>query len=418
MNKIRFLTIIIIGILQPSYAQLQFKDSTDAYNYWANRGIVEIVYSYMLDQKDLTSIEEEGRKLYSTKFIEKNFFNIDSVSDFLNKNSWLNTKNMVLHPLTINLKNRKNLNQSFFEIKSAKGDIYSSENWEITKNKIIDEYNLSLRRSIITEKPERTPKVESTVSTREPKRINWVIVRNNTLIFFLGFIIGCWLIYIISKLNIYSILHNEKETYLKELNENKIKYIFSYIGLIFILKNHKDQYKKEKENQFQKTADSSVLLNKIYNLEKEKEELLAKNIDLGKKIEDYNTGKQSIDNITKGNNTSNVQPKKLHKLYFSMPESDGSFQMSNGESSNDGKKFFMIEYEPESSKGELFFLTSDRDQRAINRLESFLKPVCEIQNISSATNATKIELIQSGKVYLSNNQWIIVPEKKIKLKLY
>lgn len=418
MSKIRFLTIIIIGILQPSYAQLQFKDSTDAYNYWANRGIVEIVYSYMLDQKDLTSIEEEGRKLYSTKFIEKNFFNIDSVSDFLNKNSWLNTKNMVLHPLTINLKNKKNLNQSFFEIKSAKGDIYSSENWEITKNKIIEEYNLSLRISIITEKPEITSKVESTVSTREPKRINWVIVRNNTLIFLLGFIIGCWLIYIISKLNIYSILHNEKETYLKELKENKIKYIFSYIGLIFILKIHKDQYKKEKENQFQKTSDSSVLLNKISNLEKEKQELLAENIDLGKKIEDYNTGKQSIDNITKGNNTSNVQPKKLHKLYFSMPESDGSFQMSNGESSNDGKKFFMIEYEPESSKGELFFLTSDRDQRAINRLESFLKPVCEIQNISSATNATKIELIQPGKVYLSNNQWIIVPEKKIKLKLY
>jgi len=107
MSKIRFLTIIIIGILQPSYAQLQFKDSTDAYNYWANRGIVEIVYSYMLDQNDLTSIEEEGRKLYSTKFIEKNFFNIDSVSDFLNKNSWLNTNNMVLHPLTINLKNKK-----------------------------------------------------------------------------------------------------------------------------------------------------------------------------------------------------------------------------------------------------------------------------------------------------------------------
>jgi len=418
MSKIRFLTIIIIGILQPSYAQLQFKDSTDAYNYWANRGIVEIVYSYMLDQNDLTSIEEEGRKLYSTKFIEKNFFNIDSVSDFLNKNSWLNTNNMVLHPLTINLKNKKNLNQSFFEIKSAKGDIYSSENWEITKNKIIDEYNLSLRRSIMREKPEITPKVESTVSTREPKRINWVIVRNNTLIFLLGFIIGCWLTYIISKLNIYSILHNEKEIYLKELKENKIKYIFSYIGLIFILKNHKDQYKKEKENQFQKTSDSSVLLNKISNLEKEKEELLAENIDLGKKLEDNNIGKQSIDNNTKGNNTSNVPPKKLHKLYFSMPESDGSFQISNGESSNDGKKFFMIEYEPESSKGDLFFLTSDRDQRAINRLESFLKPVCEIQNISSATNATKIELIQPGKVNLSNNQWIIVPEKKIKLKLY
>jgi len=110
--------------------------------------------------------------------------------------------------------------------------------------------------------------------------------------------------------------------------------------------------------------------------------------------------------------------KNVKKIFFSMPENNGSFQMVNGQSSNDGKKYFRIEYNESSNQGELFFLSSDRDQRAINRLESYLKPVCDIENISNSTAATKISLIQSGRVSLMNDTWVIDPNNKIKIKLY
>ncbi len=110
--------------------------------------------------------------------------------------------------------------------------------------------------------------------------------------------------------------------------------------------------------------------------------------------------------------------KSIRKIYFSMPDTNGSFQISNGDPSNDGRKYFRIEFVDSSNRGELFYIPSERDQKAINRLEKFLKPVCDIENISNAVTATKIELIQSGKVSLINDNWIIDQNNKIKIKLY
>lgn len=108
----------------------------------------------------------------------------------------------------------------------------------------------------------------------------------------------------------------------------------------------------------------------------------------------------------------------LRSIYFSMPSSDGSFQISHGATSNDGKKYFRIEFEESSTEGMLFYITGDRDQRAINRLESYLKPVCIIKNITNAGTASKIKLIQSGKVSRVNDRWIIDVNNKTKIELY
>ena len=47
MNKIVLFIIILTGFVQVSLAQIQFKDSTEAYNYWAKRGIIEATYAYI-----------------------------------------------------------------------------------------------------------------------------------------------------------------------------------------------------------------------------------------------------------------------------------------------------------------------------------------------------------------------------------
>ena len=167
--------------------------------------------------------------------------------------------------------------------------------------------------------------------------------------------------------------------------------------------------------------DSTNLERKVSQLEREKQVLLDENIELGKKIELLQPKKQSIEPKKNSVNPTsyNSQPQRqLTKAYFSMPSGDGSFQISNGEPLNDGKKYFRIEFEEFSNRGELFYIPSERDQKAINRLESFLKPVCDIENISNASTATKIELIQSGKVSLINDSWVIDTNNKIKIKLY
>jgi hypothetical protein len=100
-----------------------------------------------------------------------------------------------------------------------------------------------------------------------------------------------------------------------------------------------------------------------------------------------------------------------------MPESDGRFIVDNGESSNDGRKYFRIDYAEGTEIGELYYISGERDKRAINRLESYLKPVCDIENIENADSATNIEFIKPGKVDLRNYRWVIDSDNKAKIKL-
>ena len=51
MNKIISLMIILLGIVQTTFAHPEFKDDNEVYNYWAKRGIIEAIYAYMQDYK-------------------------------------------------------------------------------------------------------------------------------------------------------------------------------------------------------------------------------------------------------------------------------------------------------------------------------------------------------------------------------
>jgi len=125
-----------------------------------------------------------------------------------------------------------------------------------------------------------------------------------------------------------------------------------------------------------------------------------------------------IASISELDRTVEHTKRKLSTIYFTMPASDGSFEISNGETFNNGKKYYRIEFEEFSTFGELYFIPSDKDQRAINRLETYLKPVCIVKNIANSKSTTKIKLIKPGKVYRSNDRWVIDPNNKTKIELY
>ena len=459
MNKIATFIIILIGFVQVSIAQTQFKDSTEAYNYWAKRGIIEATYAYLQDY--ILTVGEEKAKaeiVGKNKYLETFIQDIDSkkelpsfaqISKLLNENSWSGAEKKLFIPLKTNFENKKILNERFFNTtKPGSEDLVTvipgqnnlNKHWNAKIKEILSKYNeslLSLKKeepTVVESKPESvnventTPKPEKELpegnSERNPKQIPWKTFLLYGSLFIIGIIVGGILIFIIIKTKIKSIVNEEdKRKYNDYLHAaNNSPYLFGYLRVVYFLHKQKDKYKKENESVNQNNGSRvGELERKISQLEKEKKDLLDENIELGKKLEQESVQKdenQAESNSIRSQGFNSQPSNKITKLYFSMPEGDGSFQLLNGEPSNDGKKYFRIEFEDSSTKGELYYLSGDRDQRAINRLESYLKPVCEIENITNSSSATKIEVIQAGKVTLINDSWVIDPENKIKIKLY
>lgn len=459
MNKKTILFIILTGFVQASIAQIQFKDSTEAYNYWAKRGVIEATYSYMQDY--VVTVGEANAKpeiVGKNKYLETFIQDIDSkeelpsftqISKLLNENSWSGAEKKLFNPLKTNFENKKILDKRFFNTtKPGSEDLVTlipgqnnlNKHWNAKIKEILSKYNeslLSLKKeeakvvesnpkpnNFENNQPQSEIKQSEVKSNRNPKQIPWKTFLLYGSIFIIGILIGGILIFIITKNKIKSIVNEEdKRKYNDYLHAaNNSPYLFGYLRVVYFLHKQKDKYKKENESVIQNN-DSRVgeLERKISQLEKEKKDLLDENIEIGKKLEQESIQKdenQAESHSVRSQDFNSQPSKNITKLYFSMPEADGSFQLSNGEPSNDGKKYFRIEFEDSSTKGELFYLSGDRDQRAINRLESYLKPVCEIENITNSSTATKIEVIKSGKVTIVNNSWVIDPENKIKIKLY
>lgn len=426
MSRLKVFILLIIGFAQISFGQIQPNDSTEAYNYWAQRGVIEAIYSYMEDYvvtvgDKITNQEKSGKENYFKKFVEKinseePLPTFDVIGSFLKENDWSKTENLILLPLKEKIKKKDPLNKDFF-------NFYNGNNLLTTGESIISRYEESLK-TIKERQDSVSPQIESQVSTtdREEESSNNVIIWFGLIliilgIFILGFLIGSFFIYILSKKNIYSILKIEKDDYHVSLSDENKKFAFKYIGIVYILRKHKDKYKNEVKN-IRKENENLKL--ELKYLKEEKNNILKEKIELGKKIKstrienksNYIEQKPSQEIIT----TEQVNHSK--KIFFSMPNSDGSFQVSNSEPENDGSKYFKIEFEESSNQGELYYLPSERDKKAINRLEAFLKPVCDISNIVNSASATKIELIQKGEVSLVNDKWVIDTNNKVKIKLY
>ncbi len=450
--KILFPLIFLVGIANILFAQPQINDSIEAYNYWSKRGIIEAIYAYMQDLQDVRNLnqkEEAGKNDFNEQYIEKisnasvteinNQFN--SLSAFLLKSNydWKSCEKTIFQPMkkqsdNLDLSNndlnllfnltRKDKNGSdipidFIGDKNG-NDLNKRLNWIKTKDRITSNYASALEK--LDEKTETQepvvsqPIVEEKQNVRDPanrhnkkSNVDWLKWIRYFGIFLIGLLLGGSLVFFISKREIYSILDFEKKKYLSELKFSGKTFIFKYVGLVYLLKErknfHKNESKKNKED--------------IESLNEQNNKLVKEHSTL-KQVNDASTKQaQSVeDKQSSTQEWSFEKPQKTkQKLFFSMPDNDGKFIIDNGVTSNDGSKYFRIEFFEDSENGELFFIPSERDKRAINRLESYLKPVCEIENIANAENATHIEFLSPGKVISRNNSWIIESDKRVKIKL-
>lgn len=464
MNKIVTFIIILIGFVQVSFAQIQFKDSTEAYNYWAKRGVIEVVYAYMEDYiiavgEAKATTEIVGKDKYFEEFLkdidsEENLPDFAQISTFLKNNSWKECEKTVFQPLKKQVENAIDL-ESLFSLKredkngneipidfiggETGNNLNKSEQWKEKTTEIYLKYNKSLsvfnkeepkvientsepfnfkNKVFLLVKKQLKSKLEP-----NPNQILWNDLLMYASFLIIGILIGGCLILLITKRKIKSIINKGNEgKYDNYLNaQNDSWFLFGYLRVVSFLQKQKDKYKNESESASPNNSNEiGGLEQKVFQLEKEKKELFDKNIELGKEFEQKSIQKiegEAERHIVKTESFSNQPPKQITKIYFSMPEGDGSFKVIDGEPSNDGRKYFEIAFKELSNIGEIYYLSSQRDNRAINQMEDFLKPVCDIENITNSSTSTKIKLIHSGKVTLINDSWVIDPENKIKIVL-
>jgi len=108
---------------------------------------------------------------------------------------------------------------------------------------------------------------------------------------------------------------------------------------------------------------------------------------------------------------------KLSTVYFSIPDSEGCFSVEEQKESYDEyENWYKIEHNQNDNIGKLFYIPGIMDLRAIENIDFYLNPVCEIQNIMNRKNVTKIEMLEPGEVYLSGNTWKINKTKPVKIK--
>lgn len=458
LNKILILFAILISESVSLIAQPSLNDSSKVYQYWAKRGIIEMVSAYMDDYleavKDFgkSSIEKQGAKSFNDVFIKnienKSIREIDSTfkifSKFLVKNNWQAAEKNLFIPLQERYNSSKFIDKSFFEVNKPSSNDRSTiipghknmmKNWNEVQSRIIKSYNKNLQElsnqsiskvdspkqailnsdAVITN---NTYKAGNRIRPNNSNNYNWF----NLIIYFLAlcsaFLLGCYVVYQISKTQIFSILNKEEEFYLDEILKSRKRYLFIYIALVEKLKERKDDYKRKLDN-FNKKGNIKGNENniiKIPNLLKTKEKLEKENLHL---IDNKSQLESPFDPQIKENHNELKQNEALNSIiFFTIPESDGSFIIEKGESSNDGRKLYRIEYLKNTINGQLYFISSDQDKRAINRLESYLKPVCEIENILLSASANKIELVNPGAVVLISDRWVIDLNSKVKIKLY
>ena len=270
-----------------------------------------------------------------------------------------------------------------------------------------------------------------TVTFGQAGKINipgWAWIAGGTL---LGFIAGAALIYIYSRVKIFSILRNEKRKYLNDLNYDSeqtlfVRKCFSYAGIVAMLKKSKDE-------------KSEIILKKnleLRELKERNEDLRAEYAQKEKALKNRQVINESP--LTPGTppvsppvsqpvrpgapqasqpvRQEAVPPVKT-EIFFTIPESDGTFKSVNAKSVQEIDCYYKIEPDKSGQYGRLYFISGNYDMRALDNIDYYLNPVCEIQNIINRTNARKIVMTATGVVVRRGDYWKVEESNKVKIKL-
>jgi len=259
-----------------------------------------------------------------------------------------------------------------------------------------------------------------TVTSGQPFKISipvWVWIAGGTL---LGFIAGAALTYIYSRSKIFSILSNEKRKYLNDLNYDSeqtlfVRKFFSHIAIVALLKKSKDD-------------KSGIILKKnleVRELKERNEDLRVEYAQKEKALKNrqvinenqLSPGAPPVSQQASQPVRPEAVPPVKTEIFFTIPESDGTFKSVNAKSVQEIDCYYKIEPDKGGQYGRLYFISGNYDMRALDNIDYYLNPVCEIQNIINRTNARKIVMTATGVVVRRGDHWKVEESNKVKIKL-
>lgn len=436
-------------------------------------------YDYVADS--LKNVEKLGKEHYEKIYIKdiKTFSprviseKYNSVPSFLETNGWPSCSRDIFQNLDKQLSNSLPLNKNFFlncmrkydNIKDVPIDFIADidktnkniqKYWKQKADSIIIQYNKKLSElsegidmSVksdngkssyeIKDKDGNTQFSNKQVDGDQPEEnsktslVSYLII---AILIVAGFAIG---LITGRKLFLNKVQRQIDDILTETLDENK-KY-YPFLKRVKKINQKNKNYASSVKNKYEKLMNDFNSVEFQLKLEKDKvekykkmyEECLDQKEQLRKAVEHLEDRLKKWEHVDANNEyklifvpsiaSNDVKPpatevQEKQSIYFSMPEKDGSFQLVNGEEYNDGRKCYKITFERSSIHGVVSFLNGERDQRVINRQETFLLPVCEILNATSSQHAKNIEVLESGKVTLMNDRWVIDSNCKIKVRLY
>lgn len=384
--KVLIVSIVLLGKSNFLLAQNNVTNCAMTYESWSKRNVIEVLYVCMKDY-------------------------ISTVSDaalpkqrIIKNNNWLGAKKNDLQPLLIYLSKKNKFDSYLFStLKFAICEKciaifrYSIEMLKrfVTVSSIVSDYNEDLKNIDSKQKASIVANDDSFGLTNQKgteENIGLIdVISTNWLILLIFVILSCVLSVIIALFFLKSMLN---------------KFIEEYDQLMNRISKYHDKIKRLEEKI--QHIDEAVKLSKDSNI------VLKSNsntIDPEQIVSSSEYSEKSIEwDILK-----EVENKTI--TYFSIPESDGRFIIEKGEQTNDGSKYYKIVYRTDSDEGELLYICGPQDKRAINRLDTYLMPVCDIENIANAESTIKIEVLKNGKVFKITDSWVIDTDHKVKIKL-
>jgi hypothetical protein len=275
-----------------------------------------------------------------------------------------------------------------------------------------------------------------------------------------AFLLGCLVVYLLTRWRIRFLLKDELRSYRKELKKKKKWWPPEPFPMLPLLKRHKDHYKRESEHRERELEEVAMQLDqerqKLTAKTEELEELRRENRELQAIIGSSDEGSvasgggmaphgvvpgqargaypvspgvppqgaspgtppgiatgQARGEVRGASSGKGAEPMTL--LYFGIPDHQGNFPAGQGASVYDNRKIYMIVTRPGTDRGELHYISGELDMKAINNIDYYLVPVCEISDISVRNNATRVIQEAKGAVLLASGKWICTSRVKVKL---
>jgi hypothetical protein len=242
-----------------------------------------------------------------------------------------------------------------------------------------------------------------------------IMVAAGTGCFLLGAIMAYW----IAGARIRFILKRERQSSPKASVREWWQRHFRFLLLVGELKKQSEHFRLERENLIHSLREEKMLAEsnrqKIASLQtrlaererrvRELERIIS--VPAGKTVE----GKSK----STGGREPELQRSARSSFYFGLPDNEGNFSVENGVTAPDERKIYRIVTDREGETGELHFISGQSDLKAIDNIDYYLIPVCEVENIRDRNSATRIFQKEPGKVVRISGKW--VTDRKIKIKL-